>query len=87
MAKKHSKPTAKMRKAKAGTPRMPMITQIAVTSNNYGNSGNVVEAVTVLMDDGSIWRYPTLGADPEHRIWVQLPPVGEVATPVIQVQQ
>jgi len=58
-------------------PAKPL--QIAVTSNDYG--GNVVEAITVLMDDGTIWRYPMVGAEPEHRVWVQLPPVGEVTKP------
>ena len=78
------RPTAKMRKAKAKLTPSPhgVATQIAVTSNQYGDSGRVVESVTVLMDDGSIWRYPMVGADPENRVWVQLPAVGQTASPV-----
>lgn len=62
-----------------------MPTQIAVTSNQYGDSGRVVESVTVLMDDGSIWRYPMTGADPENRVWAQIPAVG--TTSPIEVKE
>lgn len=74
-----ARPTAKMRAAKvrkAVTPQTAIPQQIAVTSNAYGGSGRVVEAVTVLMSDGTIWRFPMVGADPENQVWVQLPPVG-----------
>lgn len=71
-----SRPTAKMRAVKkAATPRTAAPTQIAAVSNSYGE-GKVVEAVIVLMDDGTIWRYPTLVMQSENQVWTQLPAVG-----------
>jgi hypothetical protein len=63
---------------------MALPIQIAVSSNAYGGSGNVVESVTVLMDDGTIWRYPMVGAEPDHRVWTQIPPVGSTTQEMIR---
>jgi hypothetical protein len=75
--KKASKPTAKMRAAKRPVVRTgETVTQIAVTSNAYGGSGRVIESVTALCADGTIWRYPMVGADPENMVWTQIPAIG-----------
>jgi hypothetical protein len=62
---------------------MALPIQIAVTSNPYGD-GRVVESVTVLMDDGTIWRYPMVGADEINRVWTQIPPVGTTTQEIVR---